>query len=712
MVASAASDSAGVLESNCDFERLIRPRAVGIIGASADLNRIGGQPLRALTEFGYAGGVYPVNPKYKTLKGLTCYPDITAVPRPCDVAIVAVPAREVPRVIDQCGDAGVSFAIVLSSGFREMAERGAALQDELVEAAKRSGVRIIGPNCQGVMNLVTRLYCGFGTTFQKPELRGGPLAMVTQSGGFGYGVVTVAQAAGIGFNYVVSTGNEADVDTLDLIEFFLEQDDIEIVTTYMEGIKDGRRLLALGKRALDLGKPIVVWKVGNSRVGRRAALSHTANLTSGAELYRAVFRQGGFIEIREIEDLIDVARAFMSRRLPHGPNVAVVTASGGAGVLLADRCDERGFYLPDLREETKAELRKIMPEFAAVANPIDITAQLSADPLKSNQVVSMLLEDPAIDQIVIRKGNAVGKVGLEWARGLVEVSRQTDKPILVSIPVDRSEETLNFLDQHRIPWFPTPGRAVTGAAALLEFATKRNRHALAEMPAWSRRTIHWPASAGNLSEHRSKQCLSAYEIPVVRGIVMPLNEIMELTQMPLPAPLAVKVESADIPHKTEAGAVRLRITSLAMLKEAALAIAQAAHAYNPQARIDGVLVQEMATGTEMIVGVINDAYFGPVVVLGLGGIFAEVLGDVTHRCAPVNVSTAHVMIEELRGSAVLKGARGRPAADVGALAEAISRISMLAVDHADRIAEIDINPLFVRPAGEGVVAADALIVLH
>jgi len=309
------------LHRRVDFERLIRPRAVAIIGASGDPARIGGQPLRSLTEFGYEGKVYPVNPKYKTLKDLICYPDISAVPRPCDVAIVAVPASRVISVIAECGAAGVKFAIVLSSGFRESGESGSALQDELVAVAKRSGVRVIGPNCQGIMNLATRLFCGFGTTFQKADLQAGPLAMVTQSGGFGYGVVTLAEAAGIGFNYVVSTGNEADVNALDLLEFFIEQDDIEIVTTYLEGIRDGRRLLALGERALELRKPIIVWKVGNSISGRRAALSHTANLTSDPELYRAVFRQGGFIEIREVDDLIDVARAFsyslsISRSVP------------------------------------------------------------------------------------------------------------------------------------------------------------------------------------------------------------------------------------------------------------------------------------------------------------------------------------------------------------------------------------------------------------
>ncbi len=700
------------MRRSVDFESLIRPRAVAIIGASSDPARIGGQPLRSLTEFGYEGKVYPVNPKYKMLKDLICYPEISAVPRPCDVAIVAVPASRVISVIAECGAAGVKFAIVLSSGFRESGESGSALQDELVAVAKRSGVRVIGPNCQGIMNLATRLFCGFGTTFQKADLQAGPLAMVTQSGGFGYGVVTLAEAAGIGFNYVVSTGNEADVDALDLLEFFIEQDDIEIVTTYLEGIKDGQRLLALGERALELRKPIIVWKVGNSISGRRAALSHTANLTSDPELYRAVFKQGGFIEIREIDDLIDVARAFLSRRLPRGNNVAAVTSSGGAGVLLADRCEEHGFHLPELSEATKTGLRKLMPAYASLDNPIDVTAQLSADPVGLNRAVSILLRDPDIDQIIIRRGNAVGEIGREWAKKLVEVAQEADKPILISVPPDQAEETLQILNRNRLPWFPTPGRAVIGAAALHEFFIKLERHAARKKITLPKHKLDWPITAGSLGEHESKQFLAAYGIPAVREALLSIEEIASLNEAPLPFPLAVKVESPDIPHKTEAGAVRLGITNFKGLKDAALEVIAAARNYHPQARIDGVVLQEMATGVELILGVINDIFFGPVVVLGLGGIFAETLKDVTHRCAPVDVSTAHVMIEELRGSAILKGVRGRPASDIDALAEAISRLSMLAVDHADRITEIDINPLFVRPAGQGVVAADALIVLR
>lgn len=698
--------------SRSDFHKLFNPRAVAIIGASDNPARIGGQPLRSLTQFGYAGGVYPVNPKYETLGDVACYPSVGDVPQPCDVAIIAVPASGVPTAIEQCGAAGIRFAVVFSAGFREIGGKGETLHDELVSAARLGGVRVIGPNCQGVLNLPTRLYCGFGSLFQKAQLRGGPVAMITQSGGFGTSVVKLAQSTGLGFNYVACTGNEADVDTLELIEFFLECDDVEIITTYMEGIRDGRRLLELGQRALDLGKPILVWKVGNSSSGRRAAASHTANLTSGPELYRAVFRQGGFIEVRDVDDLMDAARALLMRRLPRGRNVGVVTNSGGAGVLLADRCEERGLHLPELAQTTTPELRQLIPEYGSLANPVDVTAQVSSDPQRMNRVLSVLFGDPGLDQIILSRGSVVGKPGLAWAQEFVKVVAGTDKPVLVHMSPDQAEETVQVLDDNRLPWYPTPGRAVTAAAALHEFWVKRERHRARETRRLPPQTIAWPAAGSTLNEHASKQALAAYGIASVREVLLPVDAIAELTAAPLPFPLAAKIVSADLPHKTEAGAVRLGIDDLPQLKAAALAIFASARTYRPSAHIEGILLQEMATGVEIILGVLNDPIFGPVVALGLGGIFAETLRDVTHRCAPFDLPTAYTMIDELKGRPILAGARGRPPADIDALADALVRLSLLAADHGARIAEIDINPLFVRPAGLGVVAADALIVLR
>jgi acyl-CoA synthetase (NDP forming) len=699
-----------------DFSRLINPRAVAVVGASSDLSRIGGQPLKLLTEYGYQGKVYPVNPKYPEIKGLKCYPDLASVPKPCDVALVALSAQHVVGVIEQCGAAGIPFAIVLSAGFSEIGADGAALQDKLVAVARASGVRIIGPNCLGAMNLKDNVRIGFGGTLQLRTLIPGPFAMVTQSGGFGFGIVATAAYYGIGFNYAISTGNEADISMLDLAEHFLERSEVEGVVMFMEGVTDGRRLIAIGERALELGKPILVWKVGNTDIGRQAAASHTARMTTGYELFRTSFRRGGFVEVRDSDDLLDALKVFRARRLPRGNRVGVITLSGGAGVLLADRCVELGLQLPPLSAATAGMLREIVVTFASVANPVDATANGYNDNFASyNRVIATVLADPGIDQVIARSPR--GSAATTWSRSFIEVARTSDKPIVMNWPTspDDNAEVMQYLEQNGVPCILAPGRTVRALASLNEFAQKRRafeqrrRHVAPRLIA--KQQLELPQAAGTLGEHRSKQILRQYGIPVVNEVLLSAAAVATLARPPLPFPLAVKVESPDLPHKTEAGAVRPGVIDLSALKAAARDILASVRGFKPEARVDGIFVQEMAAGLEVIVGALNDPVFGPVVVFGLGGVYTELLKDVTHGFAPFDVCAAKEMISEIKGSALLTGFRGQPALDIDALADTLSRVSLLIADHADRIAEIDVNPLFVRRAGQGVVAADALIVL-
>ena len=695
------------------FARLFSPRAIAVVGASGDPQRIGGHPVRILQDTGFRGAVYPVNPKYGEIRGLRCYPDLAAVPQPCDLALIVVNAQLVPQMIRSCGRAGIPYAIVFSAGFRETGEAGAELEAELKAAARESGVRMVGPNCIGTMNLKDRVYCGFGPAFTNPNLQCGPVAFVSQSGGFAFSVVALADFEGIGFNYVVSAGNEVDITSLDLIADFLERDDVEVVVSYMEGISDGRRLRELGRRALELGKPILVWKVGNSDAGRAAAESHTASMTARYALYRTAFEEGGYIEIEDVHDLVDAARAFFSRRLPRGPGVAVLTTSGGSGVLIADACDQRGLELPALARETVEAIKPFAPNHSSLANPVDLTAQVTGDYERVNRICKHLIADPNIDQLIVRYGAVQGPKGEAWANGLAAVARESDKPLLVAwsrVP-DRAEVSIRILEQSRIPWLLTPTRAAKAAGALYEFARKRRVRAPRAAPRLIEpRPLDFPQGARALSESESKKVLSAYGVPVTREVAMSLDAVAALAEAPLPFPLAVKVASADIRHKTEAGGVRLNLASLADLKSAAREVVAAAQRHQPAARIDAVLVAEMAQGVEVIAGAVNDPYFGPVVMFGLGGIFTELLQDVSYRFAPFGVDTAREMIRAIRVHPVLTGYRGRPALAVDAVAETLARVSLLATDHADRIAEIDVNPLFV--SARGVVAADALIVLR
>ena len=714
------SDGAGVSsdtqEAAQGFARLFNPRAIAVVGASNDPQRIGGQPVKILRETGYGGAIYPVNPKYAEVLGLRCYPDLAALPQACDLALIAVNAAAVPQVIRDCGQAAIPFAIVFSAGFREAGAAGAELENELKAAAHAAGVRLVGPNCIGAMNLNDRVFCGFGSGFANPLLKAGPIAFASQSGGFAFSVVALAEFEGIGFNYVVSTGNEADITTLDFVADFLERDDVEIVVSYIEGVADGRRLRELGRRALGLGKPILIWKVGNSAIGRAAAESHTASMTAGYTFYRAAFDEGGFIEIGDVHDLVDVARAFLARRLPRGPNVAVLTTSGGSGVLIADACDKQGLTLPQLTPDTVRAIEPLAPRYTSFANPIDLTAQVTGDYERFNHICERVLADPNIDQLIIRYGSVQGAKGEAWARGLAAIARQTDKPLLIAwsrVP-DRTEASMKILEQHRIPWLLTPTRAANAACALHHFVRKRDRllvRAARDAPRlFEPRPLKLPPGAQTLSERHSRQCLIAYGVPVTREALLALDVVDALKQPPLAFPLAVKIDSPDIPHKTEAGAVRLNVRSLAELKRAAQDVVAAAERHKPGARINGVLVGEMAEGIEVIIGAVNDRFFGPLVMFGLGGIFTELLQDVSHRFAPFELDDAHDMIRATRAHPLLTGYRGRPALATDAVAEVLVRVSLLAADHAERIAEIDINPLIV--GANGVVAADALIVLR
>jgi len=705
---STAAASTGSL----DLARLLKPRSVAIVGASDNKASIGGQPVSFLTEFGYTGKVYPVNPRLKDIRGVACYPSILDIPEVCDVAIVAVNAKLVAGVIEQCGQKGIPFAIILSSGFKEIGEEGLRLEMELKEVIRKSGVRVVGPNCLGIINLPDRIHAGFGSGFQYNDITRGPVAMITQSGGFGLTMVTAIERAGMGFNYIVSIGNSIDLTTLDFLEYYLERPEIKVITTFIEGIADGERLTRIGKRALEVGKPILVWKVGNTSSGLKAAASHTASLAASYDLYRTAFRAGGFIEVADANDVVDIARVFRMGKLPAGNRLAMVTGSGGAGVLVADRADQTDITLPDLLPETLVKLKAILPGFASAANPVDISGQTSRDGTSvSNNALRLVLADPNIDMVIIRSKQSTNTQA--QMDEYMSIVRASAKPVMIAFGPDRDDEAKAVFDKNEIPWHVTPPRAARAAAALHEFAKKRRAYMAAnknEPRPVGRHELKWPAGEATLSEHAAKAALQAYGIPVVGEKLLSMDEVRALKATPFPGPLAVKINSADIPHKTEAGGVKLGINSVEELKAAAEAVTANALAYKPGAKLEGVLVQQMASGLEVIVGGLNDACFGPTVVFGLGGIFAEVLKDVTYRFAPFGVEAAREMVQEIKGAVVMNGYRGREKLDVEGLAQVLSRVSWLLHDHRERIAEMDINPLFLTP--KAITAADALITLR
>ena len=698
------------------FHRLFHPRGIAIIGASADATRIGGHPLRALQKAGYRGGIFPVNPRYREISGLACYPSCSAIGAQCDVAIIAVPAALVAQAVRDCGDAGIGFAIILTAGFRETGPEGAKLEADLKQVAVEAKVRLIGPNCQGLISLEERVWAVFGSVSEETDLRPGRVSCAFQSGGFGYAIVNLAEAQGVGFRYCVSSGNETDIAMPELLSAFLDDPGTDIVIGVMEGTPDARGLIELGRKSLRLGKPVQIWKSAITEAGAKAAQSHTANMTGRADLYRAAFRQSGIIEVGDVEPIVDIAKLVSHGRLPTGANVGVLSISGGSGIVFADRAIANGLNLPSFSETTLAALREIIPAFGSIQNPADVTAGIFNDMTLLTRTIEIVLQDASVDQLCVLLASIPGAPAARAAEAIVAAAKTTTKPISVGWSGRRakSAEAYALLEAAQIAVIPTPVRLAEAASRLAKFAIDRQRLLPRVAPAVPPLPpgLVLPLQAGALSELDSKAVLARFGIASTREVLVATGADIDAATAGLNPPFAVKVHASAISHKSDVGGVKLGVGAGPALAKAAAAVVANARAAVPEAQIDGVLVAEMASGLELLVGVINDPVFGPVVAFGLGGVMTEILGDVTYRIAPFDLETANDMIAELKGARLFDGYRGSPMTDKLALARLLVEVSRMAMALQERIGEIDINPVFVGSTGNGVIAADALIVLR
>jgi acyl-CoA synthetase (NDP forming) len=699
---------------NC-FDRLFSPASIAIVGASATAGSISGQPLLHLMACGYRGRLYPVNPNHEAIHGVKCFPSVESLPEAPDLAVIVVAAHRVAAVVASCGTHGIPFALVISSGFAETDEAGKRAQRELVDVAGQHGIRVIGPNCQGMMNVTEDLAAGFGAPFSM-RFRKGPVSVVSQSGGFGCGILVMASEEGLGFRHFVTTGNECDVSTLELIEHFCDDEGTRVIAAYIEGLTDGRRLLEVGRKALRARKPLLIWKGGTSEVGARAVASHTANMTSSAALYRAAFRQIGAIEVNDVPELADIAAGFVPGRLPRGKRVAVVTTSGGAGIVMADRYSEAGMQMPALTEETRARLKEHLPAFASLANPIDTTAGVIDRGSQLREVLSLIAADPNIDCLSLACAQLSGEVAMRIAEAVVAVYGETDKPFFLAwnAPPHLAQDAYALVDAVGVPRFRTPGRCARAMSALCSYAQSlRNEQAREPVSATASHGAKFRVSTstrGTLAEFEAKKVLAHYGIPTTRERLAGTIEDARRLAAEVEYPLVMKIQSRDIPHKTEAGGVAMGIGDETSLHSGFETILASARRYAPNAKLDGILLQEQVTGAmEMIVGVHNDRVLGPAVLVGLGGIYSEILDDAAIRFVPVTRTEALAMIRELRAFRILDGARGRPRSDVDALADVICSVSAMAVDLGDDLVELDINPLFVFEDGRGAKAGDALL---
>jgi len=700
-----------------NFKYLLEPRAIAIVGVSEDASRPGAQALRALRANGYAGKLYPVNPKYQEFDGLPCFASVNAIPEDVDLVIIGVPAKAVLPVMQDCASKRVGYALILSGGFRESGEEGIARERRLLEIARNAGIRIVGPNCLGFANIHAGVYAAFGSITREPKLKRGGVSLVTQSGGFGYSIALACAEEDIGFRHVIATGNESDMDTVDFIESLIDDAHTQCIVAYIEGARDGRRLLAAGRRARAAGKPILLWKGGVTDQGARAAASHTASMTGTYDFYRALYKQTGIVEITELHEIVDALNVLaLDKPLEH-PGIAVLGVSGGSAIVFADAGARQGLTLCDLSTDTQEQLTPLVPSMGAIHNPIDLTAGYfsEANQDKLDAALRAVLQDAAVGGVCVNLATTGAAGSLVAAQVLTRVARASAKPIVVfsSTPRSINGQARHVFAEGGVPVFASPSRAANALGVLHRWTRMRQRthEVVPEDEAAASVALAAIQPGDVFSELESKRILAQAGVPVTHDVLVTTEHASEHAAdiSAMRFPLVAKIVSRDIAHKSEVGGVKLGLTNADDVRAAIAQIRANAAQHAPDAQIDGVLVSEMvAGGFELIVGSVNDAVFGPVVMVGAGGIYAEILKDVTYRLAPFDEATALDMLGELRCRPVFDGARGGAILDVAAAARALAALSRFVWAHRATVQEVDVNPLFLQ--ADGVVAADALVV--
>jgi len=691
-----------------NLQPLLNPASIAILGASAELNKINGRTLRFLIEKGYRGRIYPVNPKYEAIAGLRCYPDVASLPEAPDLAVIAVPAAHVLSSVCELGKRGGQAAVIFSSGFAEMGEKGRRLENEIAAAANEAGIRLCGPNCLGLINAWEQVIATFGQFAEGPTLPG-PVAFVTQSGAFGTAIAALARRRSLGLGYFINTGNECDVDFVQMMQAVLEDKRIRVGAGYLEGVRNGAGLKSLAENALVLGKPLTLTKVGRTVAGAKAAASHTGALAGSDAVFDGVIHGLGITRARNEEHMLDIVEVLSTAKLPEGRGIGIVTQSGGAGVLMADRAEEMGLQVAELAPATRDALAAVIPAFGTTVNPVDVTGQFVSDPNLLLDSMRIMMGDPAVH------------IGIVWLQlmdahvdRLVEIFNKINE--LITKPwvvcwVAAPDAALVKMRELGIAVLRGAEPAVDAVAALVRYAEAR-RNWLADASARAALqlpNLQLPAQPGAVSSLEGQALLSSCGVKTADAKLATTADEAVAAAEALGYPVVLKIESPDILHKTEAKGVALNLQDAATVRTAFAQLLADAKKYKSGARIAGVLVQAMAQGdVELVIGLKRDATFGPVVMVGLGGVLIEVFKDVVFRAAPVTEGEALRMLDELKSKVVLDGVRGKPPVDKASIAKMISAVSRFGAAAGPRLMELDLNP--VLAGSQGVTAVDWLMV--
>jgi acetate---CoA ligase (ADP-forming) len=692
---------------------LLRPKGIAIIGASTTPGKIGHTVVKNLIESGYEGGIYPVNPSADEIMGLKVYKSVLDIPDKVDAAAITVPAKFVLDVAKECGEKGVKGLIVITSGFSEVGE--AELEEELVNIAHKNGMRVLGPNVVGTLSNSDDLNASFAPFLPLD----GTASLVSQSGALLIAIDAITYTRRIGFDKLVSIGNMSDVNFADMVAWLNEDENTKCISLYIEGLKDGRRFI---RESAQANKPVVVLKAGVSEHGAAAAASHTGSLAGAAKVYGAAFQQAGAIQATDLSDLFDCTLALSLQPPMKGENLLIITNGGGVGVLATDSAEKEGVPLKFAPEKVQEELKKHMPSFGSAKNPVDLTGMAGNDWYHDS--TKFAFAHDWVDGLVVLYCETAMTDPMEIAKSLHKAITETgidDKPVTISfVGGERSDKAMQWLVENGIPAYNAPDLAVRAMGTLREYARlaslktepiKENHNVDRE----TARKIISKVRADNrtgMTEIESKKIFKAYGLPVVKTeMATSEDEAVKLAEE-IGFPVVLKIVSPDILHKSDAGGVKVNIEDESGVREHYQKILENAKNYKANADIHGIVVQEMAPwATETIIGSVNDPTFGATVMFGLGGIFVEVLKDVTFRVAPISEKEASAMLEEIRGAPILEGTRGEAPRDKKALAEVLAQYAFMITDLADEVLESDANPVLVYEEGQGVKVVDARVIL-
>ena len=691
------------------------PETIAVLGASPDLHRIRGRLLHQLRENGFPGRILPINPSYQEIDGLPCYPSIQAAGGNIDLALIAIPAAGVAAAVEDCARAGTRNALIISSGFAEEGGAANTMQAELLAVTQRTGIRTCGPNCEGYYNALGRVATTFSPTVETKDDGSRTLValkrigVIAQSGGIGFALFNRGKAAGLGFSYVISTGNEADLSMADFLDYMVEDPHTSAVLLFCEAVRNGPGFVAALQKARDLGKPVIAIKVGRSAAGSRAAASHTASLSGSHKAYRAIFERYGVIEAEDADEAIAITGIMLTCPLPRGRRTGIITPSGGGGTWMADTLSAHGLSVPALTAETQAALRQLMPSYGASSNPVDVTAQGSRTGPAMMTVMEQLAHSDEIDMLVLVTSlTSETRVSLDAAR-VRAVAESCGKPMTVwsyTLPSSFGRTAAAGCGLFVHSDLRDVGIAM---AKLTNYAESLHRSLPEPFTPVSGRL--YPGLPATVPEYLAKQVLAAW-LPESREKLVTSAEQAADAAQHLGFPAVLKIQSPDLPHKTEAGGVRLNLQDRDAVAHAYTDMLASVARYAPDATIDGVLVQKMAPkGHELVIGMQNDPTFGPIIMLGFGGTTVELFGDVVHAPAPIDIAEATRLILSLKSARLLSGFRGAPPVDLTPIATLIAALSRAALTLKDQVQEFELNPVIIHADNSGLTVADALLLL-